>query len=180
MKIGITGHTKGLGLIIYNKLNEIHSVIGFSRTNGFDVQSPNKIIEKLNDCDVFINNVYYQTTQSDLFFKLFEKWKDETKTIININSSSIHQSGAWNQIYVANKKHLNDVTQSMIDKYPNKKVRIINLNLGTLESNAGFIDFNKIKCEKVVEVIEWCLNQPHDIEIQQLTLISTTLKKEIF
>ena len=81
MKIGITGHTKGLGLIVYNRLNSTHNVIGFSRTNGYDVQSSNKIIEKLNDCDVFINNVYYQTTQSDLFFKLFEKWKIFIKVV---------------------------------------------------------------------------------------------------
>ena len=79
MKIGITGHTKALGKSIYDNLNKSHNVIGFSRTNGYDVQSSNKIIEKLNDCDVFINNVYYQTTQSDLFLKLFEKWKDLEK-----------------------------------------------------------------------------------------------------
>ena len=47
MKIGITGHSKGLGEAIYNKLDKIYEVIGFSRTNGYDIQSPNKIIEKL-------------------------------------------------------------------------------------------------------------------------------------
>ena len=177
MKIGITGHTKGLGLIVYNRLNLTHNVIGFSRTNGYDVQSSNKIIEKLNDCDVFINNVYYQTTQSDLFLNLFEKWKNLEKTIININSSSIHQSGAWNPRYVSNKKHLNNITQSLIDKYPNKKVRVINLNLGTLESHNNFENFNKIENNKVAEIIEWCINQPHGIEIQQLTILPTTQLK---
>lgn len=177
MKIGITGQTKGLGKSMYDKLITLHHVIGFSRTNGYDVQSSNKIIEKLENCDVFINNVYYQTTQSDLFLKLFEKWKDLEKTIININSSSIHQSGAWSPLYVANKKHLNNITQSLIDKYPNKKVRIINLNLGTLDSHKNFNDFNKIECNKVAEIVEWCLNQPHNIEIQQMTIIPTTQLK---
>jgi len=177
MNIGITGHTKGLGKSIYDTLTKIHNVIGFSRTNGFDVQSPNKIIEKLNDCDVFINNVYYETSQSDLFFKLFEKWKELEKTIININSSSIHQSGAWNPKYVSNKKHLNNITQSLIDKYPNKKVRIINLNLGTLESHSNFETFNKIENNKISEIIEWCINQPHNIEIQELTILPTTQLK---
>jgi len=105
MKIGITGHSKGLGEAIYNKLNKMNEVIGFSRTNGYDIQSPNNIIEKLENCDIFINNVYYETHQSNLFFKLFQKWNDLEKTIININSSSIHQSGAWSPLYVANKKH---------------------------------------------------------------------------
>jgi short-subunit dehydrogenase len=177
MKIGITGHTKELGKSIYDTLIRSHNVIGFSRTNGYDVQSPNKIIESLVDCDIFINNVYYQTTQSDIFFKIFEKWKDLEKTIININSSSIHQSGAWNPTYVSNKKHLNNITQSLIDKYPNKKVRVINLNLGTLESHNNFENFNKIENNKVAEIIEWCINQPHGIEIQQLTILPTTQLK---
>jgi NADP-dependent 3-hydroxy acid dehydrogenase YdfG len=177
MKIGLTGHTKGLGKSIYDNLIKLNNVIGFSRTNGYDIQSPNKIIEALNDCDVFINNVYYETHQSNLFLKLFEKWKDLEKTIININSSSIHQSGAWNPHYVANKKHLNDVTQSLIDKYPNKKCRIINLNLGTLDTHTNFENFNKIEVSKVAELTEWCINQPHGIEIQQLTILPTTQLK---
>jgi short-subunit dehydrogenase involved in D-alanine esterification of teichoic acids len=177
MKIGLTGHTRGLGKAIYDNLIKLNNVIGFSRTNGYDVQSPNKIIESLTDCDVFINNVYYETYQSSLFLKLFEKWKDLEKTIININSSSIHQSGAWNPYYVANKKHLNDVTQSLIDKYPNKKCRIINLNLGTLDTHKNYENFNKIEVSKVAELIEWCINQPHGIEIQQLTILPTTQLK---
>jgi len=177
MIIGITGHTAGLGKAIYDKLITLYDVIGFSRTNGYNVQSPNKIIEKLENCDIFINNVYYETTQSDLILKLFDKWKDLEKTIININSSSIHQSGAWSPQYVANKKHLNNITQSLIDKYPNKKVRIINLNLGTLDSHKNFNNFNKIECNKVAEVVEWCLNQPHNIEIQQMTITATTQLK---
>lgn len=177
MKIGLTGHTRGLGKSVYDSLIKLYNVIGFSRTNGYDVQSPNKIIESLTDCDVFINNVYYETHQSNLFFKLFEKWKDLEKTIININSSSVHQSGAWNPQYVANKKHLNDITQSLIDKYPNKKCRIINLNLGTLDTHKNFENFNKIEVSKVAELIEWCINQPHGIEVQQLTILPTTQLK---
>jgi short-subunit dehydrogenase len=177
MKIAITGHTKGLGKSIYDNLIKSYDIIGFSRTNGYDVQSPNKIIESLVDCDIFINNVYYQTTQSDIFFKIFEKWKDLEKTIININSSSIHQSGAWSPLYVSNKKHLNDITQSLIDKYPNKKCRVINLNLGTLDTHNNFENFNKIEVSKVAEILEWCINQPHNIEIQQLTILPTTQLK---
>lgn len=177
MKIGITGHTRGLGKSIYDKLIKFHDVIGFSRSNGFDVQNVSKIINNENQLDVFINNVYYGTQQSNIFIEFFEKWKDLEKTIININSSSIHQSGVWNPEYVANKKHLNNITQSLIDKYPNKKVRIINLNLGTLDSHKNFNNFNKIECNKVADIVDWCLNQPHNIEIQQMTITTTTQLK---
>jgi NADP-dependent 3-hydroxy acid dehydrogenase YdfG len=177
MKIGITGHTNGLGKSIYDKLIKLHTIIGFSRSNGFDIQNIKKILDVENELDVFINNVYYSTQQSSIFIEFFEKWKNLEKTIININSSSIHQSGAWSPEYVANKKHLNNITQSLIDKYPNKKCRIINLNLGTLDSHKNFNDFNKIECNKVAEIVEWCLNQPHNIEIQQMTIIPTTQLK---
>ena len=61
MKIGITGHSKGLGEAIYNKLDKIYEVIGFSRTNGYDIQSPNKIIEKLENCIIGDLLVLFQT-----------------------------------------------------------------------------------------------------------------------
>jgi hypothetical protein len=174
MKIGLTGHTRGLGKNIYDILIKSYDIVGFSRTNGYDIQFPKKIIETLSDCDIFINNAYYKTNQSELFLELFEKWKYLDKTIININSSCIHQSGYWAPTYVANKKHLNNITQSVIDKYQNKKCRIINLNLGTLDTHKNFEDLNKIESSKVAEIIEWCIMQPHNIEIQQLTILPTT------
>ena len=177
MIIGITGHSRGVGKSIFDELSLNYKVIGFSRSNGYDIQNVKKILSIENEIDVFINNVYYETYQSQILYEFFEKWKDLNKTIININSSSIHQSGAWNPKYVANKKHLNDITQSLIDKYPNKKVRVINLNLGTLDSHNNFSNFNKIECEKVGKVVKWCLEQPQEIEIQQLTILPTTQLK---
>ena len=92
-------------------------------------------------------------------------------------SSSINQNGLWNPLFVANKKHLYNVTQSLIDANPQKEVRVINLNLGTLSSLNGFNDFNKLDIDKIAEIVNWCLNQPIQLEIQQLTLLPTTLKK---
>ena len=68
-------------------------------------------------------------------------------------------------------------TQSLIDANPQKEVRVINLNLGTLSSLNGFNDFNKLDIDKIAEIVNWCLNQPIQLEIQQLTLLPTTLKK---
>lgn len=58
MKICITGHTKGIGKFLYNKLSEKnHTVLGFSRSNGFDLDYHiHRVIEKSVDCDLFINN----------------------------------------------------------------------------------------------------------------------------
>lgn len=180
MKIAITGHSRGLGKEIYDRLLVSHDILGFSRSNGFDINKPIDILKYTDDRDVFINNAYDGIAQSNLFIKLFDLWFDKNKTIININSSSIHQSGAWNPLYTSNKKHLHNVTQSVIDKFPNKKVRIINLNIGTLDSHKGFEEFNKIKGEQIVHTINWCINLPQEIEIQQLTIVPTSIKKSTF
>ena len=82
--IAITGHTKGFGKYLFQRLH----ARGFSRSNGFDINDPQKIIESLDDCDIFINNAYDGFAQVKLLYALYEEWKDKNKLIINIGSRS--------------------------------------------------------------------------------------------
>ena len=41
MIIALTGHTKGLGAELYKDLTHQYKVIGFSRSNGYDIKNPN-------------------------------------------------------------------------------------------------------------------------------------------
>lgn len=88
MKYSITGHTYGIGKSVFEKLQP--NIIGFSRSNGFDISDPisrGKIIDLSKDTDVFINNAQDQFYQTLLFLELWEVWKnDSEKTIINIGS----------------------------------------------------------------------------------------------
>ena len=45
MKIAITGHTKGIGQAIYDLLGQEHDVIGYSRSNGYNINQPEIIFE---------------------------------------------------------------------------------------------------------------------------------------
>jgi NAD(P)-dependent dehydrogenase (short-subunit alcohol dehydrogenase family) len=91
MKIAITGHTTGIGKAIadiYSKNG--HEVIGFSRTNGYDIsllKYRQEIINLSKDCDIFFNNAYSGFSQCDLLFELWEQWENQKKTIVNISSS---------------------------------------------------------------------------------------------
>ena len=40
MKIALTGHTNGLGAEILKYFSSNHSILGFSRSNGYDIKSP--------------------------------------------------------------------------------------------------------------------------------------------
>jgi hypothetical protein len=92
MKIAITGHSKGLGKALFEFLSQKHKIIGFSRSNGYDIKSPGdrkKIIKESKDCDIFINLVHNYYHQTDLLFELHKSWKGLQKYIINIGTSAV-------------------------------------------------------------------------------------------
>lgn len=88
MKIGITGHSRGLGQSLASVISKNHQVVGFSRTNGYNLTDVSKIVDHAAHCDVFINNAYHEYFQCDLLSKMFQLWKDdETKQIVSIGST---------------------------------------------------------------------------------------------
>ena len=83
----ITGHTRGIGKKLYEKLSP--DAIGFSRSTGYNITNPSdryRIIQESQHCDVFINNATAEFGQTLLFLELFNSWKNQNKTIINVGS----------------------------------------------------------------------------------------------
>jgi NADP-dependent 3-hydroxy acid dehydrogenase YdfG len=179
MKIAITGHTDGIGESIYNTLIKEFDVIGLSRSNGFDIKNVDKIIEQIDDCDVFINNAYEKNYQTILFELLFDKWISLPKTIINMNSSCVYHSSDWSPEYANNKKEFKNTSINIIRNNTDKLVRVTNLYPSTLSSHEGFEDLNKIDIEHLSNMICWIIKQPQEIEIREMSIYCTTLKKKI-
>jgi len=91
MKIAILGHTKGLGAELVRLLSPKHEIIGFARSNGYDIDQPGtirRIVEEVADCDVFINSAKNPGgwPQVDMFSELLIAWEGKKKRIINIGS----------------------------------------------------------------------------------------------
>lgn len=90
MKIAITGHSKGLGAFLFSYLNtDSNEVVGFSRSNGYDLLEPgviDRVVEEVDDCDVFINNAKSGWAQVEMFNKLLLSWAGRKKKIVNIGS----------------------------------------------------------------------------------------------
>ena len=86
-RIAITGHTSGIGKACLDLFSN-ETVFGYSRSNGWNIDTPNRIIDDVlaNQCTVFINNAYNQRYQSDLLEHLYAEWKDKENIIINIGS----------------------------------------------------------------------------------------------
>ena len=74
MKIGITGHTKGIGKTLFESLcDEKREIFGYSRSNGWDITKDIKrIYEDAREHDLFINNAqsqYYQAQLHSYFYR---------------------------------------------------------------------------------------------------------------
>lgn len=87
-RIAITGHSAGIGQAlakIYQSHG--HEIVGLSRRNGYNIRSIPKIIEKVRDCDIFINNAQAGFAQTELLFAVYKEWQGkENKKIINIST----------------------------------------------------------------------------------------------
>lgn len=110
-KILITGHTSGIGEIIYNGFENVH---GVSRSEGYDisnVEQSNSIVSLAKEYDIFINNAFSvkdinnltnpetMFSQTELLYKVYDVYKDSVtpKLIINLGSNTTHgiKSHIW-------------------------------------------------------------------------------------
>jgi hypothetical protein len=172
MKIGITGHTKFLGKKLFELLSENNEVFGFSRSNGYNIENYEKILEKVYEMDVFINNTYHPTLQQEIFEKLFEMWKNEKKTIFNILTSAIFNGGSFDD-YRESKINLQKSSINLIGKNLDKKVRVVNLYPNTMEHNKR-VPFNKLNFSELCDIIKFQLDLPQGLELSHLCISRTT------
>lgn len=180
MKIAITGHTRGIGKACADLLGKEHNIVGLSKSTGYDINNTNKVIMRVNPCDVFINNAYSGVQQSELFVRLFKIWENEpNKTIVNINSRSKYLANGGSGMYTADKKHLDHASEAMALRNQFKKCRVININPGYVDTDMIPDDarqYDILTPQKLAETIKWCLDQPQDIEIYELSIWKTSLK----
>lgn len=116
MKIIVTGHTKGIGKALAGTFSKYgHEVVGFSRSNGFDISSEevrNKIIQDSVDADVFINNAYDAVGQTELLKGMISAWETAyNKQLINISSKLVYLEGDISAFkeYIDQKKLQNEI-----------------------------------------------------------------------
>jgi hypothetical protein len=109
--IAITGHTNGIGAEIHSRIGS--QCLGFSRSNGYNITtsaSRRRIIDRVQHCDIFINNAHAAYGQVDLLIELFQSWKDQPRLIVNVGSRvaevNLHSHRLHLLQYSAQKKAL--------------------------------------------------------------------------
>ena len=178
MKIAITGHSRGIGKALYDHLiYKGHTCVGFSRSNGYDISKPDdvtRILDKADECDVFINNAWARYAQSNVLLENFDRWKDLEKTIVVINSRTRFGRGQ-DRDYNFSKKQLHKDTIKCFSDY-DKRCRVISISPGYVATDMTRSLHDQVKMmspEKCAELITWCIEQPHEIEIGELSMWNT-------
>jgi NADP-dependent 3-hydroxy acid dehydrogenase YdfG len=169
MKIVITGTNHSLGKNISEYLSD-YKLMCLDRPENY-IENIENII---NDCDVFINCGYKNKTQTILFEKVYNKWKYEKKTIINILTSALVFGGP-NKKYIEDKQDLEFKTFQL--RSDDKEVRIINVYPNTLE-NSQNVNNQKLKFSDISKIIKWLIELPQDVEIFEIGISKTKLKIE--
>lgn len=129
-RIAITGHTKGIGKSIAEELSVDHSIVGFSRSNGYDLGTKvHDIIIDSMDCDVFINNAWHNPGQVDLLNKWAHAHQHQPHLIINIGTIGadpfLEKANKFAQDYIDQKKILNWTSWNInVNSYKCKSVII--------------------------------------------------------
>jgi len=88
MKIAITGHSAGIGQALTTQYEQRgHEIVGLSKRYGDNIRNIPKIADKIESCDMFINNAQSGYAQTELLFEMSKRWRDvPNKHIINIST----------------------------------------------------------------------------------------------
>jgi len=181
MKIGITGHTSGIGKAIYNRLRISHSIVGFAIDNDYNIDddsSRKKIIHESQDTDVFINCAHEEWAQVKLLYDLYSIWQHKKKIIVNVNSIVGDSLVPKVSSYQIQKKALDNACKQL---QPLGKCKVINIRLGLVDTPSVsnwvaevkriFKDKYKVLTpEKVAEIVEYTINQPDNVCVKEISI----------
>lgn len=156
MKYAITGHTHGLGEYFYKNTE---NCLGFSRSNGYNISKSEcrkQMIDLVQDCDVFINNAYCGSSQTDLLYELYEVWKDRNKIIINIGSNTTDGIKNFIHPYAAWKNSLEKASEQL--SYLNNPCKVTLLKFGWIGTDRIIINIKPKKYILLKDAYEFIIN----------------------
>lgn len=142
-KIAVTGHTAGIGKAIAERFGEKYQIVGFSRTNGYDISKQEdleRIVAESLDCEVFVNNAYHfdqQTVLADMWDKAHA---GQDHLIINISTLAadpifeIEKRMPYILPYAEEKHRLNKKTFEICDNLGGNR-KAISVLLGIVDTN---------------------------------------------
>lgn len=149
MNFVITGHTSGIGKIIFDHFGGV----GLSRTTNFDI-CKDSIIEHIDNQTIFINNAFSYdclNAQVDLIYKSV----DIVKQVICIGS---------NTVFPGEYKEYKDKLDETVNYFFSKGYNITNIKLGKVDTpfQQNYTG-PKISKTTIIRTIDYIVNTPERI-----------------
>lgn len=167
MKVIITGHTRGLGKILFERYGAAgHNVFGYSLSSGFDLNREDKqhfVSRELRDADVFINNApgIFQHT---MLIRALDRMSGRRGTVVCSVSSLTSRYGVGHALEYSAQKAAVDIVsathqQRSTERWP-----------ASLLYRAGYIDTDrsigksapKVSVHDVADMIMWSVQAAHE------------------
>jgi len=187
-RIAITGHTKGIGKQLWNRLEERgFDLKGYSKSTGYNLQRVStckKVVQEVVDwnADVFINNAYVPDNQVRLLYLMYEHWQNKPRLIVNLSATSSDSITNFSQMgynehwtpYVSDKARLDWASLQLANMYKKGKCRVSLVKPGFVdtESTAMFRDFAEdymMTADSVAEQLEWLIDLGKEVQVRNLS-----------
>lgn len=157
MKIVITGHTQGIGKILFDHwTKQGHNVIGISRQTGYDlIEGQTKVLTEICTSNLFVNNANVSNCQ----VPLIENSLNCVDKIISIGSALHHHKHFCGPFEYIEEKHqlFNLIKNKSID--PSVKTKLLHVGLSFLPHE--YIDEeNFTSWEQIISVIDLWIENP--------------------
>lgn len=174
MKVAITGESRGVGKAVADYFRQNgYEVVGFSRSSGYDLTKQEAIraaIPLIADTDLFVNNFYNINLQLRLLARVHEKWQgQEDKRIIVMGSVASETSGHDNAEYAGYKAGLDKMVRNLQGKSLWPRIHLLKFGMvDTMMSAKYDKTIPRMQPEHIISVIDWILNAPSPITIQEV------------
>jgi NAD(P)-dependent dehydrogenase (short-subunit alcohol dehydrogenase family) len=187
-KIAITGHTRGIGKELYQRLSDRgFELKGFSQSNGYNLQRVSTCKKVVNEvlewnADVFVNNAYVPDNQVRLLYLMYEQWQNKPRLIINLSATSSDSITNFSQMgynenwtpYVSDKARLDWASLQLANMFKQGKCRVSLVKPGFVDtdSTAMFKDFAEdymMTADSVAEQLEWLIDQKNNVQVRNIS-----------
>jgi NAD(P)-dependent dehydrogenase (short-subunit alcohol dehydrogenase family) len=154
MLAAITGHTSGIGRACWQRWGGL----GFSRSNGYDVNQPEHIVRAASDADLFINCAHGGWGQSMMLQAIFDAWRHQPRHIFNIGVDKVG-AASWELVHVSYPVQVL-ATHALCEQLQSlpRQVRVTNVCLAHVENWQGDIAYDDI-----CDAIDLCYNKQYEI-----------------
>ena len=189
-KIGITGHTRGIGKALWERLDqENYECKGFSQSTGYNLMRSSTIKKVVNelvewDADVLVNNAYVPDNQVRLMYSMYEQWEHKPKLIINMGAISSDSITNFAQMgynkdwapYVSEKARLDWASLQLSNQFKPGMCRVTMLKPGFVDTDStawlkGISNIEDIMmtADSVAEMIEWVIELEDNTQMRTLS-----------